>query len=313
MCEHLSSFLRTHGLLVEEEDPRLRKGVVWATHGPYDLLHFVVKQAFISKMRGGPPRFLRGPLLDIRKAVPKVVDFVKERQICNNERIDEEGHGKEASYPLVQSMDKLTIVEDAKMTQKEESSRLSWVTSSIGQIASSLGSFLGSPEANPTEVTSQDQVSPDAEVTLDEQITVQESLAGDKETASLSGATLVETKYANKKREWRDRTIEGLLAQLSLGPFEGRQHCGLDDTRNVARIVCALAQIVVDTQKDCDETSTKKEVAIIALNPNTSCSKAGERRWEWMGSKLGKVIWAAQDGASEVDAEGTEVAEKINV
>lgn len=313
MCEHLSSFLRTHGLLVEEEDPRLRKGVVWATHGPYDLLHFVVKQAFISKMRGGPPRFLRGPLLDIRKAVPKVVDFVKEGQSRNYERIDEEGHGKEASDPLVQSMDRLTIVEDAKITHKEEPSRLSWVTSSIGQIASSLGSFLGSPEATPTEESSQNGVTPDAEVTLDKQITVQESLAGGKETASLPDVTVVETKYAKKKREWRDRTIEGLLAQLSLGPFEGRQHCGLDDTRNVARIVCALAQIVVDNQKGCDETSTKKEVAIIALNPNTSCSKAGERKWEWMGSKLGKVIWAAQDGASEVDAEGTEVAEEINV
>lgn len=56
---------------------------------------------------------------------------------------------------------------------------------------------------------------------------------------------------------------------LSLAPFEGRQHCGIDDTRNIARIVVELARRGV------------------RLRPNTPINP--NRRWPWMG-RYGKVL-----------------------
>lgn len=59
------------------------------------------------------------------------------------------------------------------------------------------------------------------------------------------------------------------LHVLGLGEFEGRQHCGMDDTRNVARIVVELAR------------------RGMPLKPNTPINP--NRRWHWMG-KSGKVL-----------------------
>ncbi|KAI0078183.1 hypothetical protein K474DRAFT_967896 [Panus rudis PR-1116 ss-1] len=59
------------------------------------------------------------------------------------------------------------------------------------------------------------------------------------------------------------------LHLLGLSPFEGRQHCGIDDTRNVARIVIELAR-----------QGTR-------LRPNTPINP--NRRWPWMG-KYGKIL-----------------------
>lgn len=59
------------------------------------------------------------------------------------------------------------------------------------------------------------------------------------------------------------------LYALGLTPFEGRQHSGIDDTRNIARIVIELARRGVQL------------VPNTAINPN--------RRWPWMG-KHGKIL-----------------------
>ncbi|KAI0083989.1 ribonuclease H-like domain-containing protein [Irpex rosettiformis] len=59
------------------------------------------------------------------------------------------------------------------------------------------------------------------------------------------------------------------LQLLGLGAFEGRQHCGIDDTRNVARIVVELAR------------------QGMPLKPNTPINP--QRRWPWMG-RNGKVL-----------------------
>ncbi|KAF7791248.1 hypothetical protein EIP86_002262 [Pleurotus ostreatoroseus] len=59
------------------------------------------------------------------------------------------------------------------------------------------------------------------------------------------------------------------LHVLGLGLFEGRQHCGMDDTRNVARIVVELAR------------------RGMPLRPNTSINP--NRRWPWMG-RNGKIL-----------------------
>ncbi|KAH9998967.1 ribonuclease H-like domain-containing protein [Russula vinacea] len=63
--------------------------------------------------------------------------------------------------------------------------------------------------------------------------------------------------------------IESQLRFLGLAPFEGRQHCGLDDSRNIARIVVELARRGV------------------RLVPNTPIQPG--RRWPWMG-KSGEVL-----------------------
>ncbi|KAI9433979.1 ribonuclease H-like domain-containing protein [Lactarius indigo] len=59
------------------------------------------------------------------------------------------------------------------------------------------------------------------------------------------------------------------LRFLDLAPFEGRQHSGIDDSRNIARIVVELAR------------------RGIRLVPNTPIRP--ERRWPWMG-KSGQIL-----------------------
>ncbi|KZT11478.1 uncharacterized protein LAESUDRAFT_734322 [Laetiporus sulphureus 93-53] len=64
-------------------------------------------------------------------------------------------------------------------------------------------------------------------------------------------------------------TIPRQLQVLGLGPFEGRQHSGIDDARNIARILIELAKRGVRIQ-----TNT-------TINPN--------KRWPWMGRR-GKIL-----------------------
>lgn len=44
----------------------------WVTHGPFDLLSFVVKQCYISGLAEGVPSFLRGPLIDVKLSAVEV-------------------------------------------------------------------------------------------------------------------------------------------------------------------------------------------------------------------------------------------------
>jgi len=59
------------------------------------------------------------------------------------------------------------------------------------------------------------------------------------------------------------------LLALGLPPFLGRQHSGMDDTRNLARIMAQLA------------------LEGVCLQPNTSIN--ARRRWAWMG-KSGQIV-----------------------
>jgi len=67
----------------------------------------------------------------------------------------------------------------------------------------------------------------------------------------------------------RSLNISRQLAALSLPPFQGRQHSGIDDTRNIARIVTELARRGV------------------RLEPNLRIHPG--RRWYWMGTQLGEI------------------------
>ncbi|KAG6889726.1 hypothetical protein C0995_015024 [Termitomyces sp. Mi166 len=67
----------------------------------------------------------------------------------------------------------------------------------------------------------------------------------------------------------RTLNIPAQLKILSLSGFEGRQHSGIDDSRNIARVVAELAR------------------KGISLHPNTVIHP--NRRWQWMG-KHGQIL-----------------------
>ncbi|KAF8061507.1 ribonuclease H-like domain-containing protein [Lyophyllum atratum] len=67
----------------------------------------------------------------------------------------------------------------------------------------------------------------------------------------------------------RTLNISAQLKALGLPSFEGRQHSGIDDSRNIAKIVAELAR------------------RGISLHPNTAIQP--NRRWNWMG-KHGQIL-----------------------
>ncbi|TFK42902.1 ribonuclease H-like domain-containing protein [Crucibulum laeve] len=67
----------------------------------------------------------------------------------------------------------------------------------------------------------------------------------------------------------RSLNIPAQLKALGLPSFEGRQHSGIDDTRNIAKIITELAR------------------RGLCLQPNTAIYPG--RRWQWMG-KRGQIL-----------------------
>ncbi|KAK4058797.1 hypothetical protein OIO90_000243 [Microbotryomycetes sp. JL221] len=67
-------------------------------------------------------------------------------------------------------------------------------------------------------------------------------------------------------------SLSNVLEALDLGPFQGRLHSGIDDTRNASRILVEL------------------QTRGMGLQPNRRISLSRERRWDWMSTK-GKVKW----------------------
>lgn len=128
---------------------KLSRDTVWCTHGPYDLRDFLEKQSWISGLHLGPPRWMRGPILDIRKAVFK--------------------------WKMMQE------AEEAEAKARDGKCRVP-----------------DGPSSDPV---------------------------------------------------FRDGSIPALLADLGLEPFEGRLHCGLDDTRNLARLLIELARKALESSK----------------------------------------------------------------
>jgi len=59
------------------------------------------------------------------------------------------------------------------------------------------------------------------------------------------------------------------LEALSLPPFEGRQHSGIDDSRNIARIVAELARLGSTLESN------------VSIDPG--------KRWYWMGARPGEI------------------------
>jgi len=90
----------------------------------------------------------------------------------------------------------------------------------------------------------------------------------------LHATQLSAAKGSTAARTWdgprrRSLNIPAQLKSLGLSGFKGRQHSGIDDSRNLARIVAELARRGVP------------------LKPNTAISP--NRRWKWMG-KHGQIL-----------------------
>jgi len=96
---------------------------------------------------------------------------------------------------------------------------------------------------------------------------------GDVIDVRIGVATFMNTQNGDIKssssRRCRSLNITSQLKVLGLPPFQGRRHSGIDDTRNIARIVIELARRGV------------------RLESNTRINR--KRRWAWMGGP-GEII-----------------------
>lgn len=73
--------------------------------------------------------------------------------------------------------------------------------------------------------------------------------------------------------------IAGQLQALGLSEFSGRQHSGIDDARNIGRVLVELA---------------RRGVAL-EPNGNLPAARFADKKWPWMGSKPGQVLWDRRD------------------
>lgn len=279
----LADFLEKHGLLDADDGrggwlqhrsrrgrphaswPRLRRGASWATHGPFDLLHFVVKQAFISQIEGGVPHFMRGPLLDVKVAAVRLVKAEADaRALLTPSSQDVSSVDNECAN---ETRKPLCVAEKQRVPAQEEAEDACVAEDGV----------LAAPK-------------------------------GEGGAASPSGST-----HAPRPRSpVRDTTIDGLLRLLNLSAFQGQQHVGIDDTRNIARIVCELgrraacaaaaAAAAGGSSEDGPTTSDAAAAMAMgeALLPNTRTHNTHLRRWAWMSTKdPGWVVWSADAEVSD--------------
>ncbi|SNX84062.1 uncharacterized protein MEPE_02770 [Melanopsichium pennsylvanicum] len=118
-----------------------------------------------------------------------------------------------------------------------------------------------------------------------------------------------------------DQSLAGLLELLNIGPFQGRQHCGMDDTLNVSRLAVELARRIAIAARTGDqvllskhyeavdgtvEASAKmlslgkdgclkraRKMEKLVLSPNVRVDTGGStgKRFFWMGKLAGQVKW----------------------
>lgn len=250
----LCNFLLSYDLLetrsAKVNDPyayRLKRDVVWLTHGPADLRDFVLKTCWIARsgdghFHGTPPLFLRGPLLDIRLAIQSLYRW-------------------EAGL-------------------KRQGSR---AAASRGSPFPELG---GSDGFQVVTASTKNHVMPEEQIQL----------------SRLSD---------------RDGTVVGLLDMLNIGPFHGRQHCGLDDARNISRIAIEAARRVSEASKghqillkrkfDASDGQLEALAVSLQLDARTGPRRARgmeqillrpnvraedvRRRWLFTGRVVGDVKW----------------------
>lgn len=114
-----------------------------------------------------------------------------------------------------------------------------------------------------------------------------------------------------------DQSLAGLLDLLHIGPFQGRQHSGLDDTHNIARLVVELVrritlaaggtQVLLTKSFESVDGHLEASAATIQLDARTGLTRARQmeklvlrpnvrldgyqKRFFWMGKCAGEVRW----------------------
>ncbi|TKY90896.1 hypothetical protein EX895_000894 [Sporisorium graminicola] len=126
-----------------------------------------------------------------------------------------------------------------------------------------------------------------------------------------------------------EQSLAGLLDLLNIGPFQGRQHCGMDDTRNIARLIVEVARRIalaargtqvllsksyesVDGQMEASAAVMQldaqpgpmraRQMEKLVLKPNVRLDGV-QKRFFWMGKAVGEVRWPFPP---EVEQEGAE-------
>ncbi|GAC99418.1 hypothetical protein PHSY_007019 [Pseudozyma hubeiensis SY62] len=114
-----------------------------------------------------------------------------------------------------------------------------------------------------------------------------------------------------------EQSLAGLLELLDIGPFQGRQHCGLDDTKNIARLVVEVArrislaakgkQVLLSKNYESVDGQMESSAAVMELDARLGLARARQmeklvlkpnvrldgfhKRFFWMGKVIGEVKW----------------------
>ncbi|CAO1616675.1 unnamed protein product [Sympodiomycopsis kandeliae] len=193
----------------------LKKDVIWVTHGPFDLLSFIPKSAWINGLLYGAPKFLRGPILDVRKSVHGYLG----KYIPKPREAKEGSNGR--TFHRSGPRDSKTSSKPADEQEKNDE------TTAKGA------------NDNDERASEQTASNDDGNTKVDKEAEGGE--ASKDQTRDAKEWIVVEPK---KPAERGDGSIPGLLQSMAMGEFEGKLHCGLDDTRNIARILVELGNRV---------------------------------------------------------------------
>lgn len=202
---------------------KLKKDVIWCSHGPCDLRDFVPKSCFIAEMQFGPPDWFRGPVLDVRKAVFAYTAAKREvKRQLEAQRTPRNGTTT-SSYPRLSSERSgtcpiyLAPFFDGGESRRKEKSR--------------IGARSGLPNGN----------------------------------------------SSRQRSPLRDGTIPALLDIMKIAPFEGRLHCGMDDTKNLARVLVELTKRVLGGEIEALASSALEEgVKPISETPDGSVKEEAD-------------------------------------
>jgi 3'-5' exoribonuclease 1 len=125
----------------------------------------------------------------------------------------------------------------------------------------------------------------------------------------------------------QEQSVAGLLDVLNIGPFQGREHCGMDDTINIGRIVVELArrisqaavgtQILLTKNFEAVDGEIETQASVLHLDARRSNRRARQmeklllapnvatsnpvKQWFWMDKRMGNVRWPFPPEDSELD------------
>ncbi|KAK0545648.1 hypothetical protein OC846_005585 [Tilletia horrida] len=231
----------------------LRHGVTWLSHGPYDIRDFCVKTCFLSGLRTppSPPYWLRGPLIDIRKAAAEIL--LEERMLKARSTEAKTFAAREVKkVQLARAMrgEPPLLSAAAAAAAGPEKSK-----SKDGPACSASASTTSGKEPGGSATPPEDgDLEWRHELELDHLLQNYERSvrAWPWYSAAISGQTGRYTSssaghaiaHAERVKILPDGTIDGILYSMGLGFFEGRKHSGLDDSRNLARIVGDMSRRV---------------------------------------------------------------------